>query len=128
MKLRLKGNTIRIRVDRRDLDLLVNEGQVVGEIRFGDEAGQRFSYVLEIGGASEALPNVDYRDGRFLIQIGGAAAKDWRQNDKVGFETTCERGGNTIRLIVEKDFACLDRPAGQEADDQFAFPNPSSHC
>jgi len=128
MKLRLKGNAVRVRVDRRDLEQLLSQGRVMDEIRFGDGPGRQFAYVLEIGGAPDALPTVDFLDGRFVIQIGSATADDWSRNDTVGFDTTRDVGGNTIRLILEKDFACLDRPAGQEADDQFAFPNPSSHC
>jgi len=94
----------------------------------GPRTWQQFSYVLEIGEAENALPTVDYRDGRFLIQVGATTAKDWRQNDNGAFETTRECGGNTIRLIVEKDFACTDRPAGREEDDTFAFISPSLRC
>ena len=31
--------------------------------------------------------------------------------------------GNSIQ-----DFACIDRPLGEEADDAYAFPNPSTLC
>jgi hypothetical protein len=31
-------------------------------------------------------------------------------------------------VILEKDFACLDRPAWDEAEDAWAFPNPSAVC
>jgi hypothetical protein len=33
-----------------------------------------------------------------------------------------------VRVVLEKDFACLDRPEGEEAEDAWAYPNPSSAC
>jgi hypothetical protein len=33
-----------------------------------------------------------------------------------------------VRVILEKDFACIDRPLGEEADDAYAFANPSAVC
>ncbi|QDT54802.1 hypothetical protein Pan44_28400 [Caulifigura coniformis] len=128
MKLRIKGNTVRLRVDRRDLEALLRDGRVIEETRFGATDDLCFSYMLEIAGAPGATPVIGYRGGRFTIQIGQTTAIDWVQSERVGFESSQQEDGRTIRLTLEKDFACLDRPAGQEGDDEFAFPNPSSHC
>jgi hypothetical protein len=49
MKLRLKGNSIRVRLDRRDIERLIDEGRVHDAVRFGP--GLAFSYAVEGGPA-----------------------------------------------------------------------------
>jgi hypothetical protein len=46
----------------------------------------------------------------------------------VGFDEEQTVEGGTVRVILEKDFACLDRPAEDAAEDTWAFPNPSVVC
>jgi hypothetical protein len=31
-----------------------------------------------------------------------------------------------VRVLLAKDFACLNRPAGEESDDAWTFPEPSA--
>lgn len=128
MKLRIHGSSVRVRVDQRDLEQLIRDGRVIDETRFGDEPDRCFSCLLEIAGPADALPSVDYCSGRFVIQIGRDTANDWRNTDLVGFKTTREDRGKTVRLTLEKDFACLDRPVGEQGEDAYAFSNPSEHC
>ena len=47
MKLRLKGNSIRVRLDRRDIERLIDKGRVDDAVRFGP--GLAFSYAVEAG-------------------------------------------------------------------------------
>ncbi|HVJ85005.1 MAG TPA: hypothetical protein VM452_05125 [Caulifigura sp.] len=128
MKLRIHGQTIRVRIDQHDLEQLLRDGRVTDETRFGDEPDRCFSCLLEIAGPPNSLPGVDYDRGRFVIQLGRDTANDWRNADLVGFKTTREEGGRMIRLMLEKDFACLDRPVGEEREDAYAFLNPAEHC
>ena len=62
------------------------------------------------------------------IQIDPADAEDWLAGDRVGFDHLQPVDGGVVRVLLEKDFACIDRPAGEEADDAYAFPNPSATC
>ena len=48
MKLRLKGNSIRVRLDRHDIELLFDEGHVDDAVRFGP--GLAFSYAVQARG------------------------------------------------------------------------------
>ena len=50
------------------------------------------------------------------------------EGDRVGFDHQQPVDGGVVRVLLEKDFACIDRPAGEEADDAYAFPNPSAIC
>jgi hypothetical protein len=126
MKLRLKGNSIRVRLDRRDIERLNDEGRVDDSLQFGP--GLAFSYTVEAGPAQRERPNASYTAGRLTIRIDPADAEEWLLGDRVGFDHQQPVEGGVVRVLLEKDFACVDRPLGEEADDAYAFPNPSAVC
>jgi hypothetical protein len=126
MKLRLKGNSIRVRLDCRDMERLIDEGRVDDAVRFGP--GLAFSYAVEMGPAPRGRPRASYATGRLLIRIDPEDAEDWLAGDRVGFDHLQDVEGGVVRVLLEKDFACIDRPLGEEADDAYAFPNPSAVC
>src|SRR4051812_34270487 len=126
MKLRLKGNSIRVRLDRRDIERLIDEGRADDAVRFGP--GLAFSYAVEAGPAPRERPKASYSDGRLTIRIDPDDAEEWLAGDRVGFEHQQPVDGGSVRVLLEKDFACIDRPPGEEPDDAYAFPNPSLAC
>jgi hypothetical protein len=126
MKLRLRGNSVRLRLDRRDIERLTDKGRVDDAIRFGP--GLVFSYAVEAGPAPRGYPMAHYTDGHLTICIDPDDADEWLAGDHVGFDHQQPVEGGVVRVLLEKDFACIDRPAGEEADDAYAFPNPSSVC
>lgn len=126
MKLRLKGNSIRVRLDRRDIERLIGEGRVGDTVRFGPDMA--FSYAVEMGSAPRERPSASYSDGCLTIRIDAADAETWHVSDRIGFDHQQAVEGGTLRVLLEKDLACLDRPPGEEADDAYAFPNPALSC
>jgi hypothetical protein len=126
MKLRLEGNSIRVRLDRRDIERLFEEGHVDDAVRFGP--GLAFSYAVETGPAPRERPRVSYTDGCLTIQIDPVDVEEWLSGDRVGFDHLQDVEEGVVRVLVEKDFACIERPLGEEADDAYAFPNPSAVC
>jgi hypothetical protein len=126
MKLRLKGNSIRVRLDRRDIEGLIARGRIEDSLRFGPDLV--FSYAVEIGAAPRERPRASYTVGRLAIRIDPRDAEKWLAGSRVGFDHLQDVDGGVVRVLLEKDFACIDRPAGEEADDAYAFPNPSAGC
>ncbi len=126
MKLRLKGNSVRVRLDRRDIERLIDRGRIEDSVRFGP--GSAFSYAVEMGPAAPERPKASYTDGRLTIRIDPHDAEEWIPGDRVGFDHNQVVDGCVVRVLLEKDFACIDRPAGEEADDVYAFPNPTAVC
>jgi hypothetical protein len=126
MKLRLKGNSIRVRLDRRDIERLTDKGRVDDAVRFGPELA--FSYAVETGPAPHGRPTAYYTAGCLTIRIDTDDAREWLAGDRVGFDHEQPVDGGVVRVLLEKDFACIDRPTGEETDDVYAFPNPSADC
>ena|SRR5262245_63507888 len=132
MKLRIRRNSVRVRMDRRDLAELIEQGRigrgsarVIDVLRFGPGSAHTFTYAVMIGAAPPGCPRADYASGLLVLTIDPVAAQLWAEGDRVGFDEEQAVDGGTVRVILEKDFACLDRPAEDAEEDAWAFPNPS---
>ena len=113
MKLRLKGGTLRLRLTRPEVDRLGDGGRVEEVTAFGP--GERLVYDVESSAEASAV-GARFADGRITVRIPAAAARTWAASDAVGISGT----QGTLTILVEKDFACLDR-RDEDAD---AFPHP----
>lgn len=122
MKLRIRGDSIRLRLTQSEVKKLAEEGRVEESTRFGPD--DRFTYAISVGGA-ELSAKLSTRG--IEVTVPGEVARSWATSDSVGIEGARELGdGSSFRILVEKDFACLTtRP---HEDDTDAFPNPSSTC
>lgn len=123
MKLRIRGNSLRLRLSRSEVEAFDRDGRVEDSARFGP--GARLVYALErvTGGALSAT----LRDGRVAVTVPSELADPWCRTDQVGLEAEQPTGdGETLRLLVEKDFTCLKTRSGEDESD--AFPNPHDHC
>ena len=104
----------------------IHQGGVDDAVWFGP--GLAFWYAVEMSPAPRERPRAFYAAGRLKIRIDPEDAEDWLAGDRVGFDHLQDVEGGVVRVLLEKDFACIDRPAGEEADDAYAFPNPSAVC
>jgi len=111
---------LRLRVSRSDLARLMQCGRIEEIVYFATEAGAQLSYALEQSEANAEL-SVVYRPQAVTVLLPGSAAREWAEGDKVGIYGDVDTGISRLAVIVEKDFACLDR---SERDSVDAFPNP----
>lgn len=119
MKLRILGNSIRLRLTRADVALFSRSGRVEETLEYGTESTQRLTYGLEssISGAV----SLDVEPNRITVRAPRSVVNDWIETDRVGFEAMCASGGgNPISVLVEKDFQC----SHGAADDPNRYPNP----
>lgn len=128
MKLRIRCNSVRIRVDRKDIAELVDRGRVVDALRFGPGSTHTFTYAVIAGTAPLGQPRADYSTGLLLVTIHPDDVAAWAGGNQVGFNHEQVVEGGTVRVLLEKDLACVDRPASEEVEDAWAFPNPSVVC
>jgi len=117
MKLRIKGNSLRLRVTQSDVSQLMKDGRVEETIQFAPVSDARLTYALIVRDAVCDL-QLEYRDQTVTVILSPAAARRWAESEDVGVYAE-----GTVGLMVEKDFACLDRNDSQDAD---AFPNPKA--
>ena len=111
MKLRLHGDSLRLRLSQSDVEKLEKNGHVEDEIPFA--SGRMLVFSLESGAAIGAQ-----LDGSHIrITLPSLEVAKWAGSDQVGIEGT----SGPLRVIVEKDFQCLHRDGPEDAD---SFPNP----
>lgn len=121
MKLRIKGNSVRLRLTQPEVAMLSEKGVV--EERAGFPAGGALVYRLVADGEARE-PGAGYKDGVIIVWLPAAAAARWARGAVVGLEFTSPlKEGGELRVLVEKDFACLDPHRGE--NEEGTFPNPS---
>ncbi len=120
MKLRVKGNSLRLRVSPSEMARLLEEGRIEETIRFAPQVDAKLSYALEHAATEEAI-SVRYQPQQVTIVLSTQRARSWAEGDDVGVSGLVRVGSDELELLVEKDFACLD---GTDEDNRDTFANP----
>jgi hypothetical protein len=122
MKLRIKGNSIRMRLGQSEVRRLLSEGIVSESTTFDLFLGQRLQYVLCTATNLLAM-TASFADGRIIVRMPVTVMRSWAGTDEVGVETAqVGSNGCILNILVEKDFECIDAPHDESQAD--AFPNP----
>jgi hypothetical protein len=121
VKLRLQHNSIRFRLKRSDVEQFARTGRVEEKIISGSGDNQMFGYVLESTEKVSSL-KATVRPGAIIVQVPPAVVMRWASTDQIGIEGEQAVDKQTgLRILIEKDFACIDGTDEQNAD---TFPNP----
>jgi len=120
MKLRIRGNSLRLRLTQGEVARLDETGRVEEEIVFAP--GVSLHYAVEARDGLDAA-RADYDDGRLRVAVPHAVVRRWITSDDEGIAVEQPNGSaEPLRVAIEKDFACLHREG--EAED--AYPNPAA--
>ena len=122
MKLRIKGDSIRLRLGRSEVDRLAAGGVVAESTTFDPAGRQRFEYRLA---ADPAAPEVvaAFEGNRLTVRVPAGRAAAWGRSDAIGIAVEQDLGGGrSLRILIEKDLECLDAPPGESQADAFARP------
>lgn len=120
MKLRLRGNSVRLRLSRSEVQAIA-DGQAVEEsTRLGGTA--RLVYRLETGGTE---PLAELVDNTLTVRWPEALASAWAASDAVSLEANLPLDDDAagLRVLVEKDFACLAPREHEDESDNYPHPN-----
>lgn len=124
MKLRLRHNSVRLRLMRAEVAQFEREGRVIETIEMGPAADDRFSFELVANPDSSSI-TATIGNGMLTVSAPQAIAREWTATDRVLMEEEQPLGnGRLLRILVEKDFACLEPRPGE--DERDAFPHPGA--
>ena len=124
MKIRIKDNSIRLRLTRGEVDTIRDTGEVIASTGF--PGGRKFSYALESSPASVS-PAAYYSDNEIRVRLPETVVLAWTSTEQVSI--TGEQildDGEELSILVEKDFACLAPRPGEDESDMFANPDADS--
>lgn len=119
MKLRIKGNSVRLRLTQAEVLQFAEQGRVDEMTHF--PSGIAFGYSLQCSRVEEV--SASFPAGRVVVNVPEAAAHQWTSSEDVGIEARLENGTKDgFHVLIEKDFQCMQpRPHEDESDN---FPNP----
>lgn len=119
MKLRIQGNSLRLRLSQSEVAQFSKTGFVEDSTQFTPDV--RFTYSIE-SSSSLSAPLASYQDHWLRVQIPATAAKEWFTTDRTGISAEQAVDAEAkLSILIEKDFQCLH---GGEQRDPGAYPNP----
>ena len=118
MKIRIKGNSVRFRLTRSEVDQFANEGYIEERTEFGSNT---LIYALQRSAEGDKL-SADFDNNKITLNMPSTMADVWTSTEKVGYDARMDIGGTeTLYLLLEKDFKCLDETVEDQSDN---YENP----
>lgn len=118
MKLRVRGNSVRLRLEQAEVEAFGRDGRVA------DRAALDPRMPLHYGLLAADVDQVElaYGGGHLTVRIPRALARAWSEGDDVGLEARVAVGDESVKVLVEKDFRCLHKRPGEDESDQYPHP------
>lgn len=122
MKLRTLENSVRLRLSQTEVAQIGDQQSVC--VKVGLPAGNALTYELC---PSKGSLDVALADDRLVIQVPGEKLVAWAHSNEVGLEEHLELpNDDSLRLLIEKDFACLKPRDGEDESDLYPHPDPDT--
>ena len=127
MKLRLRDKTIRLRLTRGEVETLHSDGLVKAHTDFPGD--RDFHYVIESSPAS-VKPGAFFSDRVMTVRLPDTTVRQWATTDEVSIRgEQLLDGGETLSILIEKDFQCLAPREGEDESDMYPHPEAgASDC
>ncbi len=122
MKLRFRENSLRLRVNRREVQDLASGATLEEAVLFPGET--RLSYVLRQSDSDQ--PEASFTSGVIRILAPQNGILEWAKSDQIGMYFEVGANGSALKIAIEKDLECLDGPP--EERDPYAFARTDGTC
>jgi hypothetical protein len=120
MKLRIYGNSIRLRLTQTEVARLAAGKHVEQATNFSTTS--KLLSCLRSSRDCEQ-PTATFDGSRLSVGLPAAAVAQWAASDQVGIEATQTIDADqSLSIVIEKDYQCLHADADSTPD---AFPNPA---
>ena len=122
MKLRIKGNSLRLRLTQAEVQRVAEGKAVQEQVSFGSALPSLW-YTLTVEPNAPQI-TAQYQDHTVRVILPEALAHPWATTEQVSLEATLPLNGEELYILVEKDFQCLHQRPREDEHDQ--FPNPAA--
>src|SRR3981081_2492351 len=117
MKLRIKGNSIRLRLGQSEVLQLAINGAVEESTTFGPFREQCLGYSLSASPDARQV-SASFADRRIAIRVPWSVVHEWVTTDQVSIDALQRTNVNgDLRILIEKDFECIDGAPGESQED-----------
>ncbi|HEY6516126.1 MAG TPA: hypothetical protein VIY50_08275 [Steroidobacteraceae bacterium] len=119
MKLRIKGDSLRLRLSQGEMRALADSGEVADHISF--PGGVALTYRLRMD-RNIASISVSYASDLIDIRVPRELSERWCGTDLVTLSASQPLAAGELRIVLEKDWACLAPREGEDESDNFPHP------
>jgi len=120
MKLRIRANTLRLRLNQKEVKALA-AGEVLKE-KIDFPGNTALAYTLTTALAADAQAFFD--NGGIHITAPRVPLMHWVGTDDLGIYFSLQTGVEPLKIAIEKDLICIDGP--EDEKDPHAFPREIS--
>jgi hypothetical protein len=127
MKIRILGNSLRLRLTQSEVQNLLSEGKVKERISFGPSSAQQLNYIFKKAATTEIAAS--FNGNIISILVPNDIADQWANSTQISLEAQLPIGnGAQLKILIEKDFKCLTDRAGEDESDMFPNPEVGEKC
>ncbi len=120
MKLRIQGNSLRLRVTPSEMSRLLENRRIEETIYFAPLENARLTYAIEHSRGDSSIA-LRWAPQEVVVVIPSDMARSWARSADAGLYAALDTPHGVLELAVEKDFACLDKSDAENVD---TYPNP----
>lgn len=118
MKIRIKGNSVRYRLTKSEVETFCETGLYQETTDFGNAV---FTYALKAKKGIDTL-EATFNENTITLYLSDKERSTWGSSDRVGYSNIMDLpNGEQLSLLLEKDFVCLDETIEDQSDN---YPNP----
>jgi hypothetical protein len=119
MKLRIVDDSIRLRLTVSEVASVARGATVESRTRF---PAATLDYALRVADVARITASFDA--GCITVTLPQAVASRWANGNDVSLHGEQETASGALRILVEKDFTCVEPRDGEDQTD--LYPNPKS--
>jgi len=128
MKLRIRGNSIRLRLGESEVAQLVKDGRVSESIQFSAFPGSRLTYTVVTSPDAKEI-TARLRDSEIEVTVPEGLGQGWANSEQVGLNHVQPIDNEVnLSILIEKDFRCLEPRPGEDQSDTFTNPAQGKPC
>ena len=122
MKVRIKGNSVRMRLSKSEVEAFAKEGYVEERTEFVNS-----TLIYSVKTTDAETLSADYTSGALTLFIPSNLLRKWAFTNLVGLNYNMPiNNGKYLFILLEKDFKCIDDEVTEDQSDY--FENPSKTC
>lgn len=124
MKLRIRGDSIRLRLKQAEVSSLAAGNKLIEQTHF---PGAVMSYSLGLSEKDDM--EAHFIDGSLEVTLPREIIPEWADTDLVSLysEQDLPGSGDQLKLLVEKDYSCLSPDHHRDCeDDRDTYPHPGA--
>jgi hypothetical protein len=123
VKLRVKGNTLRLRLNQSEVRRVAAGGPIQERIAFPGCAPLK--YVLKPADSGRAAA---FAEGVITVSATIKDFESWAASDALGLYFDIPAEQDLLKIAIEKDLECLDAPPSERDPDAFPRSGPAASC